>query len=207
VADRKSRKHASGPRTARGSTSKFADRERESAVKMAEELQKDGRSVTQASAEAGAAYRVAARTVQRWAVSLGRPLSQGIQEAAKARTRASRAARHQYTGADYRRAANELMHYTTLDLERYKQLHEELKDNDDLDLLMSLRGKLQLGLARVMQAEKALLELGHGIDPAASPDADDDGEVLSLEEQVAQARALRAQMEADGAAKLAGEGV
>ena len=198
MANRSSRKHASGPGSAKGSTSKFTDRERASAVKMAEGLVKDGRSVRQASKEAGAAYRVSESTVQRWASRLDRPLSRLIQESARAVTKAAHAAQRQYTGADYRRAANELMHNTTLGI---AQLGELLKAGDITEDTMAYNGRLQLGLQRAMNAEKALVELGFGAEQPPAPGERSDEEPLTLEEQVAEARALRDKMQDDAEAK------
>ena len=158
----------------------------------------EGFSVTRASREAGSEFGVSGQTVQRWAGALERPLSRNIQEATKARTSRATAARRQYAGADYRAAANAPMWLTELGIDH---LTAEIDENDGRlsgDGIQEVN-RLHLALGHAIQHEKALIQLGFGLDPADSSmqgGGDSPLNVIDFDELMDQARDTAARMAA-----------
>lgn len=190
------------PHRYNGGSSPWSSEQRLEAVTKAEELMDDGRSANQAAKEVGAEYRVSHSTVQRWAREFDRPLSQRIQNAASARAEGAREARRQYTGADYRRAANDLMSLTQAALAEVLEAKKKL--GGARGLLPEI-GRLELSLNRALVRERQLIELGFGLDPdggrgAGESDGEegDDGNLIDWEQRVAAAREARRRMESEG---------
>ena len=165
---------------------------------------RDGRSVTQASNEAGVAIYVSYATIQRWARDLDRPLSRYIHESAKARTATATAALRVYTGADYRAMASRLMRAAELGMDQLEEATAakagKLPEGGTQEV-----ARLFLIHGRAMQGEKSLIELGFGLESSGAVDEGEEGELtenmLSLEEQIEQAREVARRMEEGGAVR------
>ena len=163
----------------------------------------DGESVTKATEEAAAAVGVAATTVQRWASVMGRPLSRFIQDAeVAARTSKALAARRAYSGADYRRAADDLMTLTRLGIDR---MFDEIDENCGQlpqDGMVEVN-RLSLSLGRAIHREEQLFKLGFGIESTGTLDADQPPfNMLNFEEKVAEAREVQRLMVQAGEARM-----
>ncbi len=190
MADRTSRKTPG-----QGSISAWTDAQKTTAAEKAQRLVDDGRSITQARKEVAAEYRVSDRTIQRWAVAVGKPVHQDNPKD----TRHAREAIRQFTGADYRSAALRLMRIT---LEGIDEVEERRREQGSHGVEgINVASKVSVMLTRAILLEKALTEMGFGVEQPSVPGERSDEEPLTLEEQVAVARALRDKMQDDAEAK------
>ncbi len=185
----------STPTNHNGGVSPYSAAQHLEAVEKAEALMDDGRSTNKAAAEVGAEYRVSRVTIQRWATNLGRPMGQYARNAGTAHTAAANAAKRQYTGADFRTTANNMMALTQAAL---AEVMEAAQKTSARSLLPDL-SRIGLLFRGAIQVEQKLIELGFGHDPlGGDTGADDDEErpdnVIDWELRTREAERVRARM-------------